>query len=338
MWKKCSLAKITLVGLFALCSCSEKTLNEDVIKVTDDFSVVEEKVDKVRLRQKASDIILDYQNDYDITNNVNTSVLKITKGNETVYNVTYTVDLNRDKYKFYQSEKVVKFAQDLQKNIVDKNIDKGIEQLLLNAQKRFGRETINIHLKSLFFHKSILETKKRQLLNGGDCGCTVHPAYLVDKTGFVCQEDFFIPVEILEDALKSDENVFYDDNEKELFKEFIRPHTKSKKKAIRFDELYSFFVSKQKFQALVRTVKNNKPDTKGGCWFGSGSSHGCCGNYGGCCYYWHELCWVHDKLCSDCNPSLFCLPGCVPDNGSLQEDPENIEDELRRLRNERYEN
>lgn len=45
----------------------------------------------------------------------------------------------------------------------------------------------------------------------------------------------------------------------------------------------------------------------------SGSSHGCCGNYSGPCYFWHPVCWVHDKMCSDCSPSWFCLSGCVPD-------------------------
>jgi hypothetical protein len=44
-----------------------------------------------------------------------------------------------------------------------------------------------------------------------------------------------------------------------------------------------------------------------------GSSHGCCGNYSGPCYYWHPVCYVHDKMCSDCSPRWFCFSGCVPD-------------------------
>ena len=44
-----------------------------------------------------------------------------------------------------------------------------------------------------------------------------------------------------------------------------------------------------------------------------GSDHGCCGNYSGPCWYWHPICWVHDKMCTDCTPAWFCLPGCKPD-------------------------
>jgi hypothetical protein len=44
-----------------------------------------------------------------------------------------------------------------------------------------------------------------------------------------------------------------------------------------------------------------------------GSDHGCCGNYSGPCLYWHWACYVHDVLCTNCDPGWFCLPGCVPD-------------------------
>jgi hypothetical protein len=44
-----------------------------------------------------------------------------------------------------------------------------------------------------------------------------------------------------------------------------------------------------------------------------GSDHGCCGNYSGPCYYWHPVCYVHDKICTNCTPRWFCFSGCVPD-------------------------
>jgi hypothetical protein len=45
----------------------------------------------------------------------------------------------------------------------------------------------------------------------------------------------------------------------------------------------------------------------------NGSVHGCCGNYSGPCLYWGPLCYVHDKMCPDCEPRWFCLKGCKPD-------------------------
>lgn len=85
---------------------------------------------------------------------------------------------------------------------------------------------------------------------------------------------------------------------------------------IRFDDYYSFYVDKNDFNLFV----SNMITSSGGCaWWcplGCGSDHGCCGNYSGCCLYWHPGCYVHDKMCTNCKPEWFCLPGCKPDKPS----------------------
>jgi hypothetical protein len=71
-------------------------------------------------------------------------------------------------------------------------------------------------------------------------------------------------------------------------------------------------------QELVRYTDNNPdkfegaPSTFGYKW-PNGSDHGCCGNYDGDCYYFHPICYLHDKMCQNCKPRWFCLPGCKVD-------------------------
>ena len=51
------------------------------------------------------------------------------------------------------------------------------------------------------------------------------------------------------------------------------------------------------------------------CWlYGAraGSDCGCCGNYSGPCYGCSPACYLHDKSCETCEPSWYCLSGCVP--------------------------
>ncbi len=329
---------LILIGLLGLHSCYEEKSDKDFTKTEDNFSVVEANTNNVKLKQKNNNIVLVYENSYNHTEKTNTSRLKITKENKLIYDITYNIDFKETKYKFRQSDKVIEFARKLNKEINDPSIDNGIDQLLSNGEKVFGQETVNTHLKPLFFHKSILETKKRQLANKGDCECTVHPSYLIDKTGFLCQEDFYIPIEIFKNSPEQrSRNVVYNDTEEVLFKQFINPYIKNKRKFIRFDNFYSFFVSKPRFNAFVQVMKNDDLlKTKGSdCWFGKGSDHGCCGNYDGCCYYTHIACYVHDKMCTDCKPRWFCLSGCIPDK-KLKEDSKRLEQELIKLKQEKY--
>lgn len=48
-----------------------------------------------------------------------------------------------------------------------------------------------------------------------------------------------------------------------------------------------------------------------GCFFGPGSSLGCCGNYSGCCVLKSPVCTAHDMICWNCD-HWYCGWACVP--------------------------
>ena len=50
-------------------------------------------------------------------------------------------------------------------------------------------------------------------------------------------------------------------------------------------------------------------------WNILGSDWGCCGNYDGCCRFANDACFLHDRICTCCNPGWFCFTGCQPDTG-----------------------
>lgn len=69
---------------------------------------------------------------------------------------------------------------------------------------------------------------------------------------------------------------------------------------------------------LVSFTANNPDKFEGevsplGYRWPKGSDHGCCGNYDGNCLYFHPICYLHDKMCKNCTPRWFCLPGCKKD-------------------------
>lgn len=90
----------------------------------------------------------------------------------------------------------------------------------------------------------------------------------------------------------------------------------SSEEEISFNEYYSYYMSANDFQ---RFIDNQLASSSFGgdcgwwCLLGCGSDHGCCGNYSGCCLYWNPICYIHDRMCTDCEPAWFCLPGCKPD-------------------------
>lgn len=74
-------------------------------------------------------------------------------------------------------------------------------------------------------------------------------------------------------------------------------------------------IYKEAHPELIRNI-NNMPG-----WWPKGSDHGCCGNYSGKCWFWHPICYIHDKMCINCKPKLFCLPACKPGKYSNFDSP-----------------
>lgn len=235
------------------------------------------------------------------------------ENDEIVFKTDYSLDLALENFELYQVEEVLNIANSLHYNLAEDEytlIHHRFEVLFENVMSDFYSLPNKTLLEQLYFHKSILDIKLRSLNLNNDCECTLHPGYLVGKTGFSCQEDFFIPIEILNELVKNQENQFSSQYEAEKFKIHIQEQLSPNQVSISFDKVYSFYGEKEQYLESLEDIKNNNQNR--GCWFGQGSGHGCCGNYGGCYYYWNPLCWAHDQMCVSCTPSWFCLPGCVP--------------------------
>lgn len=249
---------------------------------------------------------------------VKSELIVVNNNDEIKLKTNYLLDTVLEDYKLKQANKVLKEANSLKsidlEELIEINRDLGV---FFNAIiKNLYTKEIDYLLRQLYFHKSILSIKERQLKNTDeDCECTTHPGYLINRTGFVCQEDFMIPVSILKEISNSKSEVLFgkQGGDQKVFKKYINGYLGNNEDYISFDKFYSFFVSKERYKAAMKVLEEDKDSFSERCWFGQGSSHGCCGNYKGCCYYWHVACYVHDKMCTKCEPAWFCLPGCKPD-------------------------
>ncbi len=261
--------------------------------------------------------------------NISSKVTIFNSENEIEHIINYSFNTNNEFWKLKQEKKVIEKAEE----IISANLSNENIQAILNQLWEFNSgysEKISTNsnpylLSTINYNKSILASASRAIINNSECDCNIHPTSLIDKTNFSCQEEQFLEIgelkQILQDYLK--ENSETDESTSNL----ISYLNQSDEDSIRFDEYYSFFISKENYRRTLSNIlnKNDEVQRRSGCsWYcvmGCGSSYGCCGNYSGCCLYRHVLCYVHDKICTQCTPRRFCLPGCKPD---LQE--ETIED------------
>ena len=233
-----------------------------------------------------------------------------------IFDIDYLYDVSVSHYKLYQSDQVVELAKDLQINtsfISLSEMKKVLNQFMKDAYVP-KLKTLESHLllNSIHYHISVMDTRIRYLETNQDtCECTVHPAYLVDKANFVCQEDYFIPKQVIEMLLDVKDDNPISMSERSGLRKHLGPHLNSS--YISFKTLYSFYVDEEVFTGSINALKNGVSFSNAMCWFGQGSDWGCCGNYSGCYYYWSFLCYLHDWYCTDCHNVDVCLPGCVPD-------------------------
>ncbi len=323
-YKICILLLLSFLVLTTYsCSNSENednTNNES--KLSNNLIIKNFNSNELSISQTFKNTVFSFKADKS-ANNINSNFIIRTLDHKVIYETQYDVNTSIENYKLYQTGKVLDIANSINydfKQSTYAEIEYNMHIFLINIFNEFQNRNISSILNLLYFHNSIVSVKKRSKETfRKDCECTLHPGYLLDKTGFICQEDFFVPIEILKDlSTDSNEDIFNKKtNEKKVFKEYIRPLINSNEKYVTFDKFYSFFVSKDRFKASIEIFKNEKTKvtgkSSGWCLLGSGSSHGCCGNYSGCCYYVDPLCYVHDRLCTDCTPRWFCFDGCVPD-------------------------
>ncbi len=188
-----------------------------------------------------------------------------------------------------------------------------------NIISQYKNDQVKPLLGSLFFHNSILNSKKRSLeKESNDCECTLHPGYLLNKTGFFCQEDYLMNVNIIKKTIAKNKDVFLDSSSLSLTKYLDT----TSEEVISFEKLYRFYIDKELYLKTLDLIKNGNQEkssqvARGDCaWWcplGCGSDWGCCSNYSGCCLYTHPLCYIHDAFCTSC-AYTWCFGGCVPDS------------------------
>lgn len=249
-----------------------------------------------------------------ITEGVINSKLTALFNGDTLLQTTYNFDTKEEHWKLLQSNRVVEKSNAIKDKDIPVESLLEIRSILTENIGDIYNENIVIKnqylISSINFHISIISTTLRSIKNNEECNCTVHPEFLMDKSFFNCQEDYFYETARLKHILYQyiSENDTIDSSTSELI-DYLEDYQEDK---IRFDHYYSFYVSKEDFNTYITNQLAAGGDCAWWCPLGCGSDHGCCGNYSGCCLYWHIGCYVHDKICINCEPPNFCLPGCVP--------------------------
>lgn len=144
-------------------------------------------------------------------------------------------------------------------------------------------------------------TIERSLSNNTACDCLPSPLYFTGRTSFVCLKDVIFNVEEIIKLLNEDTEK-YDEEITKMLLNYFGSQTET---SVTLEKTYFELehITPSDYEGAVNSV---------GCVLGSGSAHGCCGNYSGCCWFSHTLCGIHDRLCTRC-AYLLCLPGCVVD-------------------------
>ena len=138
---------------------------------------------------------------------------------------------------------------------------------------------------------------------------TVCEGYLRGQSPFVLNEDIIVNVQSFLNTISQDlaggQN---SDQGLYVFQEVLKNELNS---SISYMEL---LVKIDSYRLQHPELNEDNPgDINSYSWWPSGGTHGCCGNYNGPCWYWHPWCYVHDKICANCNPRWFCFDGCKPD-------------------------
>jgi len=246
------------------------------------------------------------------------SELTVFYDNDSLFTTHYAFKTDEEHWKLMQAPVIIEKSTILKSKKIPESILSDVSTLLTDNIGHVFHETLEsknrLVVSSINYHISIINSVLRAYATDTDCGCTVHPEFLLDKIFFNCQEEHFYETKLLMAILDdySKENPV--DVSTNKLMDFLKTYNKE---TIRFDDYYSFYVNKQDFDLFVtNTLKTASRDCSWWCPLGCGSSHGCCGNYSGCCLYSHILCYVHDAMCTNCKPKKFCLRGCKPDKPS----------------------
>lgn len=243
--------------------------------------------------------------------------------------ITYAISFNDLVWKTHQTTQIEQKAADLSSyDLSQLQIQTTIADLEAIMSDVISSASPEV-LYSLSINISIFKTLARTAVNPSDCNCTVHPSFLVGESYFLCQEDHFYNKANLAAALDQYEAEFGQTPDATAIKQYVQSFQGS---AIPFTNVYELLVSAEEFEEAVVNIQNGSGDCAWWCPLGCGTDHGCCGNYKGCCFYRHIACYIHDKMCINCEPPWFCGPQCQPgddwipdpaDDPEVPTDPDN---------------
>lgn len=246
-----------------------------------------------------------------------------TNNNVQLFSLDYSFDNSIDRWKYAEQQKAIDFAttlKDLNIGITELNkLNFILDDSYINLFSEVSENNLNEDLFSIIAYlKSAVSAnirmieEKYSVIEG-----TISPSFLVGKSHFVFQEDLYFDMNVLKEnigLLEREANASDYIGDKNLVS-FIKTTNKQK---VRFDELYSNYVSKSDFKIHIENEILKAGDCSESCYIGCGTDWGCCASYTGCCYYSSLGCLIHDLQCTECippegYPSWYCLPGCKPD-------------------------
>lgn len=236
-------------------------------------------------------------------------------------NEKFIIDLNKSNYPQNIADIITSKRSKLINEVSRKDII-NLEKIMSNMiEAKINEikpsEIPNMEVQGLFICKSLINSTSRLLrktntsnlkLSSIDNYNTVHEGFIRGMNSFVLNEDFNINVQEYINEIEAD-TIFAKS------KGFLFVHS------ILVNSIETDISMAQLLDRIDNYTQNNPGEfeiepvdgeTEPSYW-PNGSDHGCCGNYSGPCYYWHPVCWIHDKMCTDCTPSWFCLSGCQVD-------------------------
>lgn len=336
------LTLFTLLSIFILTSCSSEkhVFNNNNLKNTlatsNDFRPEKIKINYIDIKNPDNlHVVINYnEKELDFSSDKNgNSTLSI---KDSKINIKKYIDPCDYKYAtiaegvILESKKLVNTGVKLDELKIVNDIISESTPIIYEYLRDKNKNQLQL-LYSLPILKSVITTSIRVNIDKEDCGCLPHPASLVGKAYFTCQEDIFYNKEILVASINDYVKTDITEDDKTDADNLLAYLKSIDKEEIRYDDYYNFYTPKELYMDNLRILENVVLDknisttsssdknvsTRAWCPFGKGSSHGCCGNYKGCCAVWHVACYIHDVMCIRCTPKDFCMSGCIPDKLEL---------------------
>jgi hypothetical protein len=254
---------------------------------------------------------------------VTTSKLKIS-GNNTNIVLEYVLDTTVADYRLLQHGKVQQLSRVVPESVTVSELAVICDGLFSMIDAMFQDPNITKQYgAAVFFHQAALRTRLRSLQQQNpDYACVPYPAYLLGRSYFFCQEDVVVKKDLVLSIFRDHPDLLSVPRNQQIHAMI----NSSQKEQFGFDEIYAFSMERSVFLETLQLMRNKQQNERipnegrsqgGGCaWWcpiGCGSDWGCCGNYSGCCLYASLECYIHDRICSNCEPRWFCFNGCVPD-------------------------